>query len=159
MKLIGSIDIRPVLKIDSINQNLTPIICKVLFVFLLTSLFSSTALARNFIVSNVSNNSQTFLIVNGTTAYTGIGTDNPSVPLDVVGDVKWSNNLTGGAVPWARLTEFPGTQCAADEAIQSIGGTLTCIKLNSTSGNISGSGTLNYVAKFTDVGKIGNSII
>ncbi|MBU4301023.1 MAG: hypothetical protein ABIF85_04545, partial [Nanoarchaeota archaeon] len=102
--------------------------------FLFAILFSSTAQARSFIVSNNSQLSQNFLVVNGSTGYTGIGTGTPLYPLDIVGDIRWSSNLTGGAVPWARLTEFPDA-CPAGEAVQTIGGTLSCIKLNSTSGN------------------------
>ncbi len=60
---------------------------------------------------------------------------------------------------WANLTNYPAA-CSAGKAIQSINDTAyTCIDVNSTSGNISGSGNQNYVAKFTASGILGNSII
>ena len=131
---------------------------KIFFVFIMLALISPAAMARSFIVSNNSQLSQNFLVVNGSTGYTGIGTGNPLYPLDIVGNIRWSDNLTGGNVPWARLTEFP-VSCGVDEAVRAIGGTLTCVKLNSTSGNTSGSGTPNYTAKFISENIIGNSII
>jgi len=59
---------------------------------------------------------------------------------------------------WQNLTNYPNT-CGAGKAIQSIGDTLTCVDLNETSGNVSGTGTQNYVTKFIDSETIGDSII
>lgn len=41
------------------------------------------------------------------------------------GDVSWSGSLTGGSVPWARLSSFPSA-CGAGTAVTAVGGTLTC---------------------------------
>ncbi|MBU4245800.1 MAG: hypothetical protein KKE71_02045, partial [Nanoarchaeota archaeon] len=60
---------------------------------------------------------------------------------------------------WANLTGYPNN-CVAGEAIQSLGdGSFTCVALNSTSGNMSGAGTPNYVAKFTGTNTVGISSI
>ncbi len=60
---------------------------------------------------------------------------------------------------WANLTDYPAA-CSAGQAMQAINDTaFTCVTLNSTSGNISGTGTQNYVAKFTSSDKLGNSQI
>ncbi|MFA6106946.1 MAG: tail fiber domain-containing protein [Patescibacteria group bacterium] len=60
----------------------------------------------------------------------GIGTTNPGAKLDVTGDVKWTGSLTGGSVPWARVTGtanvvdtgmiIDGTVATADIANQAI---------------------------------------
>ncbi|MCK5334243.1 MAG: hypothetical protein KAJ24_07020, partial [Candidatus Aenigmarchaeota archaeon] len=68
-------------------------------------------------------------------------------------------DLTGDlSLSWQNLTNYPNT-CGAGKAIQSIGDTLTCVDLNETSGNVSGSGTQNYITKFIDSETIGDSII
>jgi len=63
----------------------------------------------------------------------GIGTSTPAYSLDVVGDVRWTGTLQGGSVPWARITGAPSF--------------------------VSGSGTTNFVPKFTGSTTIGNSMI
>lgn len=45
--------------------------------------------------------------------------------LEVAGDVRFDGMLTGGAVPWARITGFP-TGCGAGEAATGVGALLTC---------------------------------
>ena len=79
------------------------------------------------------------------------------------GTEKWKIDSTGslatGTVPWARLDDYP-TGCAANEAVQVIGDTLTCIDLPTVpTDNITGSGTANYLAKFTGTNTIGDSPI
>ena len=124
---------------DSLNY----FVSKLMLIFLIAILFSSTAQARSFIVSNNSQPSQTFLVVNGTTGYTGIGTGNPLYPLDVVGDIRWSGSLISGNVSWASLTNFPSA-CPAGFAVQAANNTdFTCVNL--TAGTVQGSGTQNYI--------------
>ena len=62
-----------------------------LFLFLLFSI--PLAQARSFIIRNVSNASQFYLVVNGTTGNVGIGLANPLYPLDVEGSQRISQNL------------------------------------------------------------------
>jgi hypothetical protein len=85
----------------------------------------------------------------------GIGTTGPAYKLDVSGDVRWTGTLQGGSVPWARLTSFP-SDCPSGQYVYGVGGTLKC---SAPAGGIGGSGTTNYVAKFTGSTTIGNSII
>ena len=86
----------------------------------------------------------------------GIGTTTPLYKLDVVGDVRWSGTLQGGSVPWARLTSFPPS-CPAGQFVTAVGSSLTCA--SPPSGGVSGSGTTNYLAKWTGSTTLGNSII
>jgi len=76
-----------------------------IFVVFSISLVQSS-FAANFMIRNVSNTSQIYFIVNGTTGYVGIGLSNPLYPLHVIGDVYWSGTLQGGIVPWERLTGY-----------------------------------------------------
>jgi hypothetical protein len=76
--------------------------------------------------------------------------------LDVSGDVRWTGTLQGGSVPWARLTNFPSA-CPSGQFVTAVGTTLICA--SPPSGGIGGSGTTNYVAKFTGATTIGNSQI
>jgi hypothetical protein len=82
----------------------------------------------------------------------GIGTISPVYKLDIVGDVRWSGTLQGGSVPWARLTSFP-PGCPSGQFVTAIGGSLICGQ------GVSGSGSTNYVAKWTGPNTLGNSII
>jgi hypothetical protein len=86
----------------------------------------------------------------------GIGTASPSYKLDIVGDVRWSGTLQGGSVPWARLTSFP-SGCPSGQFVTAVGSSLTCAL--PPSGGVSGSGTTNYLAKWTGSTTLGNSII
>jgi hypothetical protein len=83
----------------------------------------------------------------------GIGTTVPAYKLDVSGDVRWTGTLQGGSVPWARLTNFPSA-CPSGQFVTAVGTTLICA--SPPSGGIGGSGTTNYVAKFTGATTIGN---
>jgi len=85
----------------------------------------------------------------------GIGTTAPAYKLDIAGDVRWTGTLQGGSVPWARLTSFPG-DCPSGQYVYGIGSTLKC---SAPPRGIGGSGTTNYLAKFTGSTTIGNSII
>jgi len=125
------------------------------FIFLLVPVF-----ARSFIVYNVSNPSQSYFTVNGSTGYIGIGTSSPSYPLDIVGNVRWSGTLVSGSVPWARLTNFPSScSCPDGYAVQVVNNNCQCIQINSTQGVISGSGTTNYIPIWTGSSSLGNSVI
>jgi hypothetical protein len=95
------------------------------------------------------------LTIDLSTGNVGIGTTAPAYKLDVSGDVRWTGTLQGGSVPWARLTSFP-SDCPSGQYVYGVGGTLKC---SAPAGGISGSGTTNYVAKFTGSTTIGNSII
>jgi len=90
--------------------------------------------------------------------FVGINLTNPQYALDIAGDVRWSGTLQGGNVPWARLTSFPSScSCPSGYAVQTIGGTCTCIPINATQGVINGSGIVNYIPVFTGVSTIGAS--
>jgi hypothetical protein len=90
---------------------------------------------------------------NGTNV--GIGTAAPGYKLDISGDVRWTGTLQGGSVPWARLTSFP-SDCPLGQYVYGVGGTLKC---SAPAGGIGGSGTTNYLVKFTAGTTIGNSQI
>ena len=90
---------------------------------------------------------------NGTNV--GIGTTSPGYKLDIAGDVRWTGILQGGSVPWARLTSFPSA-CSSGQYVTAVGSTLTC---SVPPAGIGGSGTTNYLAKFTAGTTIGNSQI
>jgi hypothetical protein len=86
----------------------------------------------------------------------GIGTTAPAYKLDISGDVRWTGTLQGGSVPWQRLTNFPSS-CPSGQFVTALGtNNLTCA---APSGGIGGSGTTNYIAKFTGQTTIGNSQI
>ena len=85
----------------------------------------------------------------------GISTTTPAYRLDIVGDIRWTGTLQGGSVPWARLTNFPA-DCPPGQYVYGIGGTLKC---SASPSGIGGSGTTNYLAKFTTTTTIGNSQI
>ncbi len=113
------------------------------------------------------------LYVNGNI---GVGTTVPGSPITIrrstagtafairnIGDtadtftVSDTGLLTAGSVPWARLTSYPAG-CGAGQAVQVIGGTLTCISVGAgtvtsidsgaglTGGPITTAGTLNVGA-------------
>jgi hypothetical protein len=88
----------------------------------------------------------------------GIGTNMPSYKLDIEGDVRWSGTLQGGSVPWSRLTSFPSS-CPPGQFVTAVGTTLTCA--SPSSGEVSGfgSGSTNYIPKWTGSTSLGNSII
>ena len=58
-------------------------------------------------------------------------------------------------VAWSKLTGFPAA-CSAGQYVTAVGGTLTC---STPAGGVSGSGTTNYVSKWTAGSALGNSII
>jgi hypothetical protein len=95
--------------------------------------------------------------INATTGNVGIGTTSPSYKLDISGDVRWSGTLQGGSVPWQRLTSFPSA-CPSGQFVNAIGSTLNCAT-PSVSGGVTGSGSQNYLAKWTGPTSLGNSII
>jgi hypothetical protein len=83
--------------------------------------------------------------------------------------VDWLNatnvNATGtiygtslsGSLGWGNLTNYP-TACGSGQAVQTIGGTLGCVNLNST-GNVTGSGIANYIPIWSSANNIINSVI
>jgi len=94
-------------------------------------------------------------IYNNNSGNVGIGTTAPGYKLDISGDVRWTGTLQGGSVPWARLTSFPSA-CSSGQYVTAVGSTLTC---SVPPAGIGGSGTTNYLAKFTAGTTIGNSQI
>ncbi len=58
-------------------------------------------------------------------------------------------------VAWSKITGFPAA-CSAGQYVTAVGGTLTC---STPAGGVSGSGTTNYVSKWTAGSALGNSII
>ncbi|MDI6798648.1 MAG: hypothetical protein QMD12_01460, partial [Candidatus Aenigmarchaeota archaeon] len=85
----------------------------------------------------------------------GIGTTSPGAKLDIAGNIRWSGTLIGGSVPWARLTSFPSA-CPSGQYVTAVGSSLTC---STPPGGVGGSGTTNYLAKWTAETTLGNSII
>ena len=90
-----------------------------------------------------------------TSGRVGIGTPNPILPLDVVGDVRWTGLLQGGFVPWARLVSFPSS-CTSGQFVTGVGNFLACA---SPPAAIGGSGTANAIPKFTAPTVLGDSVI
>lgn len=76
-------------------------------------------------------------------------------PLYVTGNVQWTGSLLAGSVPWARLTSFPAG-CPAGQFVTAVGGTLSCA---TPAGGIGGSGTLNYIPRWTGTTTLGNSLL
>lgn len=69
--------------------------------------------------------------------------------------VDQSGTLAVGLVPWERLNNFPDA-CAAGQFVTSVGDTVTCA---SPAGSSVGTGTINYLSKWTSVSALGDSII
>jgi hypothetical protein len=67
-------------------------------------------------------------------------------------DTAWT-----GELGFVNLTAYP-TGCGGGQAVQIIGDTLTCINLNST-GNLTGSGTANYVPLWNGTSSLNISVI
>jgi len=129
------------------------------------------------------------LYYDNTNSRIGISNSSPTEKLDITGNLKFSGSLTGGSVPWARITEFtgptsvtgssgvtaspttgavalsltyPSKSCSAGSAIRSFdlsdSAAPTCETVGG--GGITGSGTNNYITKWTTAGSvIGNSKI
>ncbi|MFH0829046.1 MAG: hypothetical protein V1907_02610 [Candidatus Kerfeldbacteria bacterium] len=99
----------------------------------------------------------------------GIGTTSPGAKLDVAGtmnatgaasfgsDVNWAGTLTGGNVPWPRLTTFPAA-CPAGQYVSGVGSSLSCATLPaSVSGSGTGGTTYGYISRFNGSTSIQNS--
>jgi len=70
--------------------------------------------------------------------------------------IDYAGVLQTGSVPWARLSSFPSA-CGAGEFVTGLGSTLTCASAGS--GTVSGSGTANYVPRWSSATALTNSII
>ncbi|MDD4989822.1 MAG: hypothetical protein PHW31_00740 [Candidatus Pacebacteria bacterium] len=72
---------------------------------------------------------------------------------------SWGNHATAGyltsasSLSWSKLTGFPSA-CPAGQYVSAVGGTLTC---SAPTGGVGGSGTTNYLSKFTSGSTLGNS--
>jgi|GEM_PF-7039825 len=117
----------------------------------------------------------------------GVGGVPTADRFSVSGNVSWTGSLTGGGVPWARLTSLPancpagqmynsltGTcvnpiwnsiigkppGCPAGQYVTQVGATLGCTSLPASGGNVSTpGGTIGTIPKFTGATSIGNSAI
>src|SRR6056297_437846 len=78
--------------------------------------------------------------------------DNLDTPSDITG--LGDSNI--GSISWSKLKNYP-TGCSSGEAVQVINDTLTCVSI--TESAVNGSGTQNYVPKWTDTETLGNSVI
>ena len=96
------------------------------------------------------------MIVRATDGNVGIGVNNPDYKLDILGDVRWSGTLRGGSVPWERLVSFPSA-CPAGQYVRGVGSSLTCS--TPAGGDLTGSGTTNYIPLWTGSTSLGDSII
>ncbi|MDK2849979.1 MAG: hypothetical protein PWR32_646 [Candidatus Woesearchaeota archaeon] len=104
----------------------------------------------------------------------GIGTENPSSTLHVVGNITITNGLivSSGTVDlpagqiddaeiadlsWTKLKNYPAA-CNVGQAIQALNDTITCIDVGgSSSSNLNGSGSTDRIAKFTANNTLGNA--
>ena len=85
---------------------------------------------------------------NATTARTSLG-------LGSLATLSSVANAQITDVAWSKITGFPAA-CSAGQYVSAVGGTLTC---STPTGGVSGSGTTNYVSKWTAGSALGNSII
>ncbi len=110
------------------------------------------------------------------------GTLTCATPTDTNTDIYWNGGTGGGFVAstarsslqlgalatlgsvsnayitdmaWSKLTGFPSA-CSAGQYVTAVGSTLTC---STPAGGVSGSGTANYVSKWSSGSALGNSII
>ena len=70
--------------------------------------------------------------------------------------VDQNGSLAVGSVPWGQLTNFPGV-CPDGQYVTAVAKNLTCSV--PPSGGVSGSGTANYITKWSATSAIGNSVI
>ncbi|MDK2849997.1 MAG: mucin9, partial [Candidatus Woesearchaeota archaeon] len=125
------------------------------------------------LVTSTDNVNANTLYISNSLGRVGIGTSSPSSTLHVVGSATITNGLTvsGGTVSlpagqindaeisdlsWTKLKNYPAA-CNAGQAIQALNDTITCINVVESSSGITGSGTANRIAKFTDTQVIGSS--
>jgi hypothetical protein len=75
----------------------------------------------------------------------GVNVASPTEALDVSGNLKFSGSLTGGSVPWTRLTSFPSS-CASGFVMNGVGtgGAVSCVTGPSPTGPAGGDLTGNY---------------
>jgi hypothetical protein len=59
---------------------------------------------------------------------------------------------------WRNLTNYPAG-CGANEAVQAIGDTLTCVPITPGGSGVTGSGTVGYIAMWNGTNSLNNSII
>ncbi|MEM3116728.1 MAG: hypothetical protein QXD63_02230, partial [Candidatus Pacearchaeota archaeon] len=83
----------------------------------------------------------------------------------ITNDLNWINGSYGNATyvlrtNWSTIDDYP-VGCPDGFAVQVIGDTLTCIRINTTLGvgNVSGGGTANTITKWITGSTIGNSKI
>ncbi|MFA5670645.1 MAG: hypothetical protein WC967_15515, partial [Balneolaceae bacterium] len=88
------------------------------------------------------------------TEITGTVTD-AQVPNNItIDNATNAANLTG-ALNWTQLQTYP-TACSAGQFVTAVGDTLTCA---TPAGGLSGSGTANYLPRWTSASSLGNSLI
>jgi len=85
----------------------------------------------------------------------GIGTEVPSHKLDVFGGIKATGVTTFGGLTYT----WPGSQAANYVLSTNGSGTLTWIEATSISGAVSGSGTVNYLPKWSATDIIADSML
>ena len=66
-----------------------------------------------------------------------------------------TGTLATGTIPWSSLSDFPGA-CSAGQFVSAVGDTLTC---STPAGGVAGTGTTNYLSKWTGTSALGNSVI
>ncbi|MBI2024607.1 MAG: hypothetical protein HYT03_00755 [Candidatus Harrisonbacteria bacterium] len=88
----------------------------------------------------------------------GIGAlPDASAKLKISGNVSWTGALVAGSVPWPRLTSLP-SDCAGGQFVTGLNSSsLDCA--SPSGGAIGGSGTTNFISKFTAATTLGNSQI
>lgn len=85
---------------------------------------------------------------NAATARTSLG-------LGSLATLSSVSNAQINDVAWSKITNFPSA-CSAGQYVSAVGSALTC---STPAGGISGSGTANYVTRWTSGSALGNSVI
>ncbi|MBU4301021.1 MAG: hypothetical protein ABIF85_04555 [Nanoarchaeota archaeon] len=113
----------------------------------------------------------------------GVGTISPQNALNVIGDINATGNIYGtlgsgtvnttsiidsavtdakiSEVNWIKLQNYPSA-CGSGKVVQGIDDTLACVNISElveTVGNVSGSGSLDYIPVWTGAETLGNSFI
>jgi hypothetical protein len=124
-----------------------------------------------FIRSGADSNYTERMFISGATGRVGIGTTSPSQLLDVAGNVNVGGTLNAaGTVSAVNVSATGGVSAGAVSATGPVQGSLLCIgsdcrsawptgSIPIGSGNISGTGVPNSLAKFLDPTTIGNANI
>jgi hypothetical protein len=77
---------------------------------------------------------------------------------DLSADRSFAIAFSEDFLGWRNLTNYPAG-CGANEAVQAIGDTLTCVPITPGGSGVTGSGTVGYIAMWNGTNSLNNSII